>query len=81
MLEQEFKHYLDNQAELAKSHFSRFIIIKGQEILGDYPTEVDAILAGTNDLGLELGTFLVQHCLPGVENYTQFFHSRAMFTS
>ena len=81
MLEQEFKYYLDNQAELAKQHFSRFIIIKDQKILGDYSTEIEAVLAGQNELGLVLGTFLVQHCSPGVENYTQFFHSRAMFIS
>lgn len=79
MLEKEFKYYLDHQAELAKKHFSRFIIIKDETVMGDYSTEIEAILAARNDFGLELGTFLVQQCVPGVENYTQYFHSRAMF--
>ena len=76
MLEQEFKYYLENQPELIKSHFGRFIIIKDQKVLGDFGTEVEAILYAKNNLKLELGTFLVQHCLPGKENYTQVFHSR-----
>jgi len=27
----------------------------------------------------ELGTFLIQECLPGEDSYTQTFHSRAIF--
>lgn len=81
MLEKEFQYYLENQKELTKQHFSRFIIIKDQKILGDFSNEIEAVLAAKNELGLELGTFLVQQCLPGIENYTQFFHSRVLFNS
>lgn len=79
MLQDEFKYYLENQEELSKKHFSRFIIIKNKEVIGDYGSEVEAILSARNDFGLELGTFLVQQCMPGVDNYTQYFHSRALF--
>jgi hypothetical protein len=81
MLEKEFKYYLEHQSELAKKHFSRYIIIKDEKIYGDFSTEIEAVISAKNDLKFELGTFLVQHCLPGVENYTQFFHSRVMFIS
>jgi hypothetical protein len=75
-LEKEFQYYLDNQDELVKSHFGRYIVIKDERVLGDFGTEVEAILYSKDNLNLKLGTFLIQHCLPGEENYTQFFHSR-----
>ena len=81
MLDKEFKFYLENQSELAKQYFSRYIIIKEQQVLGDYATEIEAVLAAQNEMKLKIGTFLVQQCLPGVENHTQFFHSRAIFVS
>lgn len=81
MLNKEFQYYLDHQNELVKSHFGRFIVIKDENVLGDFGTEVEAILHAKDKLGFELGTFLVQQCLPGVENHTQFFHSRVMFIS
>ena len=79
MLKEEFKYYVEHQDELVKDHFGRFVVIKDQKVLGDFGTEVEAILYAKNDLQLTLGTFLVQQCLPGKENYTQFYHSRVMF--
>lgn len=80
MLEKEFKYYLENHSSLVKSHFGRYIVIKDEKILGDFNSEIEAILFAKNDLGLKLGTFLVQHCMPGKENYTQLFHSRVSFS-
>ncbi|MFM9838937.1 MAG: hypothetical protein ACKVOQ_11775 [Cyclobacteriaceae bacterium] len=79
MLEKEFKYYLDNQSELVKTHFGRYVTIQGESILGDFGTEIEAIIHAKNVLNLPMGTFLVQHCMPGEENYTQYFHSRVMF--
>jgi len=81
MLEREFKYYLDHQEELVKAHFGRFVIIKDDKVLGDFGTEVEAIVHAKNTLNLKLGSFLVQHCLPGAENYTQYFHARVMFVA
>lgn len=81
MLEREFKYYLDHQKELVQAHYGRFIIIKDDKVLGDFGSEVEAIIHGRNVLNLKMGSFLVQHCLPGEENYTQFFHSRVMFVA
>ena len=79
MLEKEFKYYLDHHDSLVKSHYGRYIVIKDDTILGDFNSEVEAILSAKNTLNLQLGTFLVQHCMPGKENYTQLFHSRVSF--
>ena len=80
MLDNEFKYYLHNQDSLVKSHFGRYIIVKDDKVLGDFNSEIEAILFGKNELKLPLGTFLVQHCMPGKENYTQLFHSRVSFS-
>jgi hypothetical protein len=79
MLENEFKYYVEHQDDLVKTHFGRYIIIKGNEVLGDFSSEIDAIKHARAVLNLDLGTFLVQHCMPGKENYTNFFHSRVSF--
>jgi prephenate dehydrogenase len=81
MLQKEFKYYLDHQDELVKQHFGRYIVVKDEKILGDFGSEVEAILFAKNNLHLEQGTFLVQHCMPGKENFTNFFHARVMFMS
>ena len=77
MLEREFKYYLDNQAELVKKYKSKFIVIKDQTVIGAYDHEMEA-----HDETLKehkIGTFLIQHCLPGKESHTATFHSRVIF--
>lgn len=78
MLDKEFKYYLDNQAELVKKYNNKFIVIKDSSVIGAYDTELDAY---TETLKThELGTFLIQHCIPGKESHTATFHSRVIFT-
>ena len=77
MLEKEFKFYVDNQAELVKKYEGKYIVIKNSEIIGSYNTEIEALESSLKEY--ELGTFLIQPCLPGKENYTQSFHSRVVF--
>jgi len=81
MIEKDFQYYIQHQADLIKKHFGRFIIIKDEQVLGDFGSEIEAINYAKRTLHLVLGTFLVQQCLPGEETYTQFFHSRVMFIS
>jgi hypothetical protein len=76
-LKKEFRYYLDHQAELVKRYNGKFIVIKGQEVIGAYDSEIEAV-EKTSETH-ELGTFLVQKCEPGSDNYTQVFHSRVMF--
>lgn len=77
MLEKEFQYYLANQDEFLKKHLGKFLVIKGESIVGVFETEIDAYLFGIDKF--EPGTFLIQQCLPGKDNYTQTFHSRVIF--
>lgn len=77
-LEKEFKYYLEHQDELVKQYNGRVIVIKDNEILGDFESEIDAIaeISKTH----KIGTFLVQKCTPGEDEYTHTFHSRVAFS-
>jgi hypothetical protein len=57
-----------------KQYKGKFIVIKNGTVLGAYDNELEAVTKTGKQQ--ELGTFLVQKCEPGSENYTQTFHSR-----
>jgi hypothetical protein len=76
-LEKEFKYYLEHQDELVKKYRGKFIVIKNQEVIGLFDSELEAIEKTAEKH--ELGTFLVQKCEPGSESYTQTYHSRVTF--
>lgn len=78
MLDTEFQYYLANQNELVKQYNHRFIVIKGERVIGDYNSFEEALTA-TVEAGNEVGTFLIQECSEGDEAYTQTFHSRVIF--
>jgi hypothetical protein len=77
-LEREFQFYLDNQNSLVSQYNGRFVVIKDCKVIGVYEDELEAVKQTSQHH--ELGTFLVQKCEAGSENYTQTFHSRASFT-
>jgi len=77
VLEREYQYYLANKDEFVKTHLGKFLIIKDEKVVGVFDNELDAYSFGTNNF--TLGTFLIQQCLPGDENYTQTFHSRVLF--
>lgn len=77
MLQKEFDYYLQNQEELVKLYKDRYIVIKEQKVIGNYPTEMEAYLQ-TTKLHAP-GTFLIQLCTPGKDAFTQTFHSRVTF--
>ncbi len=79
MLQDEFKFYIENQSELVKKYMGKFLVIKNEEVIGAYEDEATAYFETKKDH--ELGTFLIQKCLPGKEGYTQTFHSRVIFAS
>ncbi|MGA3182322.1 MAG: hypothetical protein ABSF38_18500 [Verrucomicrobiota bacterium] len=76
-LKKEFEFYLRNQDDLVKQYRGKFIVIKDEKVLGAYNDELEAVTETSKEH--ELGTFLVQECEPGSENYTQTFHSRVGF--
>lgn len=77
MLDTEFKYYKEHQKELVTKYQNRFIVIVGNEVIGDYNTEIDAYQDASNKYSL--GSFLIQQCLDGSDNYTQTFNSRVIF--
>ena len=78
MLKQEFQYYLDHQEELVKKYLNKFLVIKDQEVVDFYDTKQEAYDGAT--FKYELGTFLIQHCLPGTLGHTQTFHSQVIFS-
>lgn len=77
MLKEEFEFYLAHQEELVEKYRGKFIVIKNKKVIGEYDTEVDAYAKTVANE--ELGTFLIQECQPGNENYTQTFRTRVIF--
>ena len=77
MLDKEFKYFVDNQKELVKKYNGRYIVIKGEKVIGDYASEIDAYTQ--TQKAHELGTFLIQLCTPGEDTFTQSYHSRVIF--
>ena len=77
MLDREFKYYLDNQERLFEQYKDKFIVIKDNEVIGAYESELTAYLETKKEH--EEGTFLIQLCQLGEDNYTQNFHSLAIF--
>ncbi len=76
-LQKELEYFKTNQKELLQKYAGKFLVIKNQEVQGVYDTEIQSYTEAKKKF--ELGTFLIQHCLPGQESYSQTFHSRATF--
>jgi hypothetical protein len=76
MLEHEFQYYLDHQLELVEKYSGKFIVIKNKRVIGNYNSHGEAYNEALKTE--KLGTFLIQHCTPGNEGYTQTFHSQVI---
>lgn len=76
MLKKEFQYYLDHQDELVKRYNNKFIVIKNDKVIGVYGSHSEAYSETVKNE--QLGTFLIQHCLPGKESTTQTFHSQVI---
>jgi len=79
MLKKEFQYYLDHQKELVDQYNGKFLVIKNETVQGIYDSQGDAYDASVRKF--EPGTFLIQHCLPGSDSYTQTFHSRVIINT
>lgn len=76
-LEKEFKYYIEHQDELVKKYKGKHIVIKGKKVIGSYNSDIEAVEETSKSE--KLGTFLIQKCEPGKDNYTQTYHSRVAF--
>lgn len=77
MPENEMKYFIEHQKELVEKYYNKFIILKGNNVVGVYDSISDAYNEASKKY--ELGTFSIQQCIPGEEAYTQTFNSRVIF--
>ena len=77
MLEKEFHYYLQNKDDLIKKYEGKYLLIKEEEVIGSYESEIEAYTEAQKQF--ELGTFLIQPCVRGEDSEQQTFHSRVSF--
>lgn len=77
-LKKEFQYFLNHHDMLVNLYNGRYVVIQGEKVLASADTLEEGIDKAL-ELGLELGTFIVQLCTEGEEAYTQRFYSRAVF--
>lgn len=73
-LQDELQYFKENQTELLKQYEGKILVIQNKQIVGIYDSELEAYNEAQKKF--ELGTFLIQKCLPGVDSYTQTYYSR-----
>lgn len=76
-LDKEYKFYKDNQKTFLDKYKGKVIVIKGEEVIGAYNDEASAYKDAISKF--ELGSFLIQKCIPEEESI-QTFHSRVVFS-
>ena len=76
---EDFKWFIENHDKLVDVYNGKHVVIKD----GNVVASVDTLEHGIEkalDMGLELGSFIVQLCTEGDSAYTQRFYSRAIFS-
>ena len=77
-LQKEYDYYLDHRTPLLEKHAGKVLVIKGQDVIGFFDSELDALQQTPQSH--EKGTFLIQICDPREESHTQTYHSRVIFS-
>ena len=77
MLDKEYQFFLANREELVKKYTNKYIVIRGEEVVGVYDSELKAYIESKNKY--ELGTFFIQLCTINDHELTQTFNSRVTF--
>ncbi len=71
MLDLEFAFFLENQDKWSAEHYDKYVVVVGHTVFGYFDSEEIAYRAALENF--QLGTFLIQHCIPGPDSYTQTF--------
>ena len=72
MLENEFRYYIENQAQLSAQYEGKALVIKDQQVIGVHDSEGEALTKTVVDH--ELGSFLI--CSSDPNSVINTFHSR-----
>lgn len=73
VLSKEFEYYVENNERFIKDYRGKVIALKDCKVIGVFESEIEAV-DKLHDQGFEVGTFLVQRCLPNA--HILHFHSR-----
>ncbi len=63
MLEIEIQYYKNNEKKLLEKYLEKYIVIVGKGVVGVYDTHAEAYAESRKEY--RVGTFLIQHCIPG----------------
>jgi len=68
MFEEEMKYFKENQSGLVRKFLGRVLVIKGNTVVGNYETPLEAYTEAKKIY--EPGSFMIQPCTPGEDAYT-----------
>ena len=74
MLEKEYGYFQKHKDELKKKYLGKFIVIKGDEVIGAYLSAGEALKVTSQKY--KIGTFLIQEIVENDPDIIQRFHSR-----
>jgi hypothetical protein len=68
VFKEELDFFMANQRELVLAHRGMVLVIRGREVVGVYPSALEAYVDAQKSY--ELGTFMIQPCEPGPGAYS-----------
>lgn len=77
MLEKEYSYFNKNKASLLKKYNNKFIVIMGEEVIGAYDTQEEALRESSKKYAV--GTFLIQKVSNDPSDTVQKFFSNVYF--
>lgn len=76
MLKHELDYFVANQSDLVSKYNGKVLVIRDQAVVGIYESPLEAYLKAQEEY--QLGTFLIQTCVPGPAAYTASISSQAI---
>lgn len=77
MLDKEYNYFKKNKARLLKQYANKFIVIKGEQVVGHYDSQEEALKESSQKY--KLGTFLIQKVSSSADDTIQRFFSNVYF--
>jgi len=68
MFTTELNFFIENQASLVEMYLGKYIVLKGNKVVGVYDSALQAYLEAQKKH--KIGSFMIQSCIPGPEAYT-----------
>jgi hypothetical protein len=74
----EFAFFLENQDKWSAEHYDKYVVVVGHTVFGYFDDMLTAYR--TAKATHPVGSFLIQHCIPGPESYTQMFFTNVIIS-